>query len=175
MVGSSGHGVQFMMDFQTGILLQELIRLLRLHKLTIGFAESCTGGRLSATLTSLPGVSDIFKGAVVSYSNEAKQDLLGVSVGALQAEGAVSETVARQMAQGACKQLKVDVAVAITGIAGPTGGTPEKPVGTVCFAVGGPGFADCSVRKNFSGSRSEVQEASVRFALEYVISVLKVK
>lgn len=163
-----------MNDYQTGILLQELLRLLRSRKITIGFAESCTGGLLSATLTSLPGVSDVFMGSVVSYSNEAKQDLLEVSASALQNEGAVSELVARQMAQGARKQLKVDVAVAITGIAGPTGGTPDKPVGTVCFAVVGPGLAESAVRKHFTGSsRFEVQKDSVRFALEYVISSLK--
>jgi nicotinamide-nucleotide amidase len=168
-----------MNDFQTGILLQELLRILRSRNLKIGFAESCTGGLLSATLTTLPGVSDVFMGSIVSYSYEAKMDLLGVSASTLKDEGAVSESVARQMAQGARKQLKVDVAVAITGIAGPTGGTPDKPVGTVCFAMGGPGLAngetqEVSIRKQFSGNRTEVQEASVRFALEYVIASLKV-
>jgi len=165
-----------MSDFQTSILLQELLRLLRSQNLKIGFAESCTGGLLSATLTALPGVSDVFMGSIVSYSYEAKMDLLGVSASTLKDEGAVSETIARQMAQGARKQLKVDVAVAITGIAGPTGGTPDKPVGTVCFAASGPGVAnkEISVRKHFSGDREEVQKASVRFALEYVIASLKV-
>jgi nicotinamide-nucleotide amidase len=163
-----------MSDFQTGILLQELLQLLRSRKLTIGFAESCTGGLLSATLTALSGVSDVFMGSVVSYSNAAKMAVLGVEESALKKEGAVSELVARQMAQGTRKQLKVDVSVAITGIAGPTGGTPDKPVGTVCFAVSGPGLAESSIRKHFSGGRNEVQEASVRFALEYLISKLKV-
>lgn len=162
-----------MNDFQTNALLNDLLRLLRSKKLTIGFAESCTGGLLSATLTALPGVSDVYMGSVVSYSYEAKMDLLGVSASTLQNEGAVSESVARQMAHGARKQLKVDIAVAITGIAGPTGGTPDKPVGTVCFAVGGPGLAEYSVRKHFPGDRTEVQEASVRFALECVIAKLK--
>lgn len=168
-----------MNDYQTGILLQELLRLLRSRTLKIGFAESCTGGLLSATLTVLPGVSDVFMGSIVSYANEAKMDLLSVSASTLKDEGAVSESVARQMAQGARKQLKVDVAVAITGIAGPTGGTPDKPVGTVCFAYSGPGVAngeakEVSVRKHFSGDREEVQQASVHFALEYVIANLKV-
>ena len=167
-----------MNDYQTGILLQELLRLLRSRTLKIGFAESCTGGLLSATLTALPGVSDVYMGSIVSYSYEAKMDLLGVSASTLKDEGAVSESIARQMAQGARKQLKVDVAVAITGIAGPTGGTPDKPVGTVCFTVSGPGVAngetkEVSVRKHFPGDRTEVQEASVRFALEYVIASLK--
>jgi nicotinamide-nucleotide amidase len=162
-----------MSDLQTEIFLQELLNLLRARKLTIGFAESCTGGLLSATLTALSGVSDVYMGSIVSYSNAAKMDVLGVDPEALKKEGAVSETVARQMAQGTRKQLKVDVSVAITGIAGPTGGTPDKPVGTVCFAVGGPGLAESSIRKHFSGGRNEVQEASVRFAIEYLISRFK--
>jgi PncC family amidohydrolase len=163
----------FKANFELGTLLRELLALLRSRKLTIGFAESCTGGLLSATLTSLPGVSDVFMGSVVSYSYEAKMDLLGVQANTLKSEGAVSESVALQMAQGARQQLKVAIALAITGIAGPTGGTPDKPVGTVCFAVSGPGIAENVIRKHFSGNRSEVQESSVRFALEYLISALK--
>jgi PncC family amidohydrolase len=160
-------------DLQDSILLQEVLRLLRFRKLTIGFAESCTGGLLTATLTAVAGVSDVFMGSVVTYSNASKMDLLGVQESALTSEGAVSELVAREMAQGTRRQMKVDVALAITGIAGPTGGTPDKPVGTVCFAMSGPGIAEGSVRKQFSGTRNEVQEASVRFAMEYLISRLK--
>lgn len=158
---------------KTQILLEEFLKLLRSRHFTVGFAESCTGGLLSATLTALPGVSDVFMGSVVSYANEVKTDLLNVTASALTAEGAVSETVARQMAQGARKQLKVDMAVAITGIAGPTGGSPDKPVGTVCFAVSGPGNAMSSVRTHFSGNRVEVQQAAVRFAIAEMISALK--
>lgn len=157
----------------TGDLLQELLRSLRSRKCTIGFAESCSGGLLSATLTALSGVSDVYMGSVVSYSNQIKIDLLGVTTEALKAEGAVSELVARQMAQGARRQLKVDVAVSVTGIAGPTGGSPDKPVGTVCFAVAGPGNALRSVRTHFPGERNQVQEASVRFAFTQVIDALK--
>ena len=155
-------------------LLSELTNLLRSGKYKIGFAESCTGGLLSATLTSLGGVSDVFNGSVVSYANEVKMDVLGVQASALKNEGAVSEIVARQMAQGTRKQLKVDVSLAITGIAGPTGGTPDKPVGTVWFAMAGPGLAEVAVKRQFPGNRNEVQEAAVRFALEYLISNLKV-
>lgn len=168
-----------MIDSQTEKLLQELLILLRSRKYTIGFAESCTGGLLSACLASMAGVSDVFMGSVVSYSYEAKMDLLGVQASTLKAEGAVSETVARQMAQGARKQLKVDVSVAITGIAGPTGGTPDKPVGTVWFAMAGPGLAKANgdviaMRKQFLGDRKAVQAASVHFALEYLVLNLKV-
>ncbi|WP_347356076.1 CinA family protein [Bdellovibrio sp.] len=154
--------------------LQELIRSLRDQKLTVGFAESCTGGALSAFLTEQPGVSDIFLGSVVSYSNEAKVDLLGVRRDTLMQEGAVSETVARQMAHGVRRQLKTDWSVAITGIAGPTGGTPSKPVGTVCFAIAGPGFED-SRKELFSGDRKSIQMTSVDYAVAWLKEVLDKK
>lgn len=152
--------------------LQELIRSLRDQKLTVGFAESCTGGALSAFLTEQPGISDIFLGSVVSYSNEAKVDLLGVRRDTLMQEGAVSESVARQMAHGVRRQLKTDWSVAITGIAGPTGGTPGKPVGTVCFAIVGPGFED-SRKELFSGDRKAIQQASVDLAVLWLCQALK--
>lgn len=151
--------------------LQELIRSFRDQKLTMGFAESCTGGALSAFLTEQPGVSDIFLGSVVSYSNEAKVDLLGVRRDTLMQEGAVSEAVARQMAHGVRKQLKTDWSVAITGIAGPSGGTPVKPVGTVCFAIAGPGFEE-SRREIFSGDRKAIQQKSVDYAISWLAKIL---
>lgn len=151
--------------------LQELIKLLRDRKLTVGFAESCTGGALSAFLTEQAGISDIFLGSVVSYSNEAKIDLLGVRRDTLMQEGAVSENVARQMAHGVRRQLKTEWSVAVTGIAGPSGGTPTKPVGTVCFAVTGPSFED-SLRKQFSGDRKAIQDAAVNFSVAWLCEVL---
>ncbi len=151
--------------------LQELIRSFRDQKLTVGFAESCTGGALSAFLTEQPGVSDIFLGSVVSYSNEAKVDLLGVRRDTLMQEGAVSEAVARQMAHGVRKQLKTDWSVAVTGIAGPSGGTPDKPVGTVCFAIAGPSF-ESSRKEIFSGDRKAIQQKSVDYAISWLAEVL---
>ncbi len=151
--------------------LQELIRSLRDQKLTVGFAESCTGGALSAFLTEQAGVSDIFLGSVVSYSNEAKVDLLGVRRDTLMTEGAVSESIARQMAQGVRRQLKTEWSVAITGIAGPNGGTPLKPVGTVCFAIAGPSFED-SRKEFFSGDRKEIQQSSVDYAVHWLCAVI---
>lgn len=151
--------------------LQELIRSFRDQKLTMGFAESCTGGALSAFLTEQPGVSDIFLGSVVSYSNEAKVDLLGVRRDTLMQEGAVSEAVARQMAHGVRKQLKTDWSVAVTGIAGPSGGTPDKPVGTVCFAIAGPSF-ESSRKEVFSGDRKAIQQKSVDYAISWLAEVL---
>lgn len=152
--------------------LKAMIRSLREKKLSVSFAESCTGGRLSAFLTSQPGVSDIFMGSVVSYSNEVKIDLLGVRRDALKNEGAVSEGVARQMAYGVRNQLKSNWSVAITGIAGPSGGTPTKPVGTVCFAVCGPGFEQ-SWSRLYSGDRSEIQQQSVDTAIELLTEALR--
>lgn len=151
--------------------LQEFIRSLRDQKLTVSFAESCTGGALSSFLTEQAGISDIFVGSVVSYSNEAKMDLLGVRRDTLIEEGAVSEITALQMAQGVRRQLKTDWAIAVTGIAGPSGGTPTKPVGTVCFAVVGPSFEE-SRRELFSGDRKAVQDASVVLAVNWLVKIL---
>lgn len=156
------------MNSQRDQKLQELIRSLRDRKLTVSFAESCTGGQLSSFLTEQPGISDIFIGSVVSYSNEVKMDLLGVRRDTLMKEGAVSEFVALQMALGVRHQLKSDWSAAVTGIAGPTGGSPEKPVGTVCFAVVGPDY-EKSLVAHFSGDRNEIQRQSVDRAVELLI------
>ena len=151
--------------------LQELIEKLRTRKQTIGFGESCTGGLLSSTVAAVPGVSDVFLGGIVSYSYQAKVDLLGVSWSLLKAEGAVNDKVARQMAQGVRNQLKCHWSAAITGIAGPTGGTPEKPVGTVWFAVSGPSF-EVAKEKLFSGSRTQIQKQSVNYAIELLLEAM---
>ncbi len=148
--------------------LQSVIEKLRSRKQTVGFGESCTGGLLSATLTTVAGVSDIFLGSVVSYAYQAKVDLLDVSWDTLKQEGAVSENVARQMAQGVRKKLKCDWSVAVTGIAGPTGGTEEKPVGTVWFSVSGPGF-DTAAKEVFPGSRADIQKAAVEYATSLLL------
>jgi nicotinamide-nucleotide amidase len=112
-----------------------LIRLLAARKKTLAVAESCTGGFLSHCLTNVPGASAVFLGGVIAYSNQVKQDLLAVRAETLRLHGAVSEPVAREMADGARRLLHADYALAITGIAGPWGGTPDKPVGTACIAL----------------------------------------
>jgi PncC family amidohydrolase len=152
--------------------LHTLIRLLRKEGSTVSFAESCSGGKLSSLLTEQSGVSDVFMGSVVSYSNQAKKDLLDVQAESLASEGAVSETVAKQMAQGVRKKMRTDWAVSITGIAGPTGATPQKPVGMVCFGVAGSEFED-SVTRQFEGDRVSIQKQSAEFAMEFLASSLE--
>lgn len=148
-----------------------VLALLRQRGWTVAFAESCTGGLLSASVTELAGVSDVFLGSVVSYSNEAKKDLLHVDEATLRSVGAVSEETAREMARGARQVLKADAAVAVTGIAGPTGGSPAKPVGTVCFAAAVPGQETVTTR-HFTGDRVSVQTQAVEFALEFLAESL---
>jgi len=111
-------------------------RLLKEYKLMIGTAESCTGGNIAKTLTSVSGSSAYFEGSIVSYSNKIKHEILGVNAGDLAEFGAVSEPVVEQMILGALRQLKTDLAIAVSGIAGPTGGSDEKPVGTVFIGIG---------------------------------------
>jgi nicotinamide-nucleotide amidase len=154
-------------------MLDQLIQIFRQRKLTLSFAESCSGGKLSVLLTEQAGISDIFLGSVVSYSNDTKVNLLGVRRDTLLSEGAVSEKIARQMAQGVRRQIHSDCSVAITGIAGPSGGSPEKPVGTVWFAASGPNF-EVAEKKLFKGSRVEIQNQAAEFAIEFLLqSVLK--
>jgi nicotinamide-nucleotide amidase len=136
----------------------------RRANLSLGAAESCTGGLVGGRLTDIAGSSDVFMGAVVCYANRLKTELLDVPAELIEAHGAVSEEVARAMAEGARRRLGVDVAVSVTGIAGPSGGTAEKPVGTVWFAVASPRGADTR-RIVFFGSRREVRERAAQTAL----------
>lgn len=134
------------------------------NRLTITCAESCTGGMLSARLINVPGISEIYKSGVVTYSNKAKRRLLGVKKSTLQKHGAVSEKTAEEMAKGAAVMFKADVAVAITGIAGPDGGTETKPVGLVYIACHVKGKV--TVREyRFSGNRTKIRESAVSAAL----------
>lgn len=132
-----------------------LLDALRGRGLTVATAESCTGGNIAHRITMIPGASDFYPGSVVSYSNEVKMNLLGVDAAVLEAYGAVSEPVARQMADGARRALGADCAVATSGIAGPSGGSPEKPVGTVCMAFATPEGTD-TVTFHFPGDRARV-------------------
>ncbi len=135
-------------------------------------AESCTGGWVAQELTAIAGSSAWFERGFVTYSNEAKQEMLGVRAATLEQHGAVSEETAREMAQGALERSRGSVALAITGIAGPAGGTAAKPVGTVCFAwatKAGPARAET---KRFSGEREAVRRQSVEHSLARVLELL---
>ena len=125
----------YMLGYEPSSVESAVAALLRERGRTLAVAESCTGGSISARITALAGASEYYLGGVTSYSNEAKARLLGVSVPDIERFGAVSETVARQMAAGALERFGADYAVSTTGVAGPGGGTPEKPVGTVWMAI----------------------------------------
>ena len=144
---------------------EEVLALAKEKKTTLGTAESCTGGLIAGSLTAVPGSSDVVVGGIVSYSNDVKEHSLGVSSHDLQEYGAVSSQVAQQMARGAQKALACDVTVSVTGIAGPDGGTPEKPVGTVWFCISSSQGTRSEV-KHFDGKRDEVRTQTVSHALE---------
>jgi nicotinamide-nucleotide amidase len=152
-------------------LARKLGERLKLGKSLLVTAESCTGGWVSQVVTSVAGSSDWFERGFVTYSNAAKQELLGVRAETLARHGAVSEQTAREMALGALARGKGTHALAITGVAGPTGGSRDKPVGTVCFAWADA--AGCrSETKHFAGDREAVRRQSVVHALEGVLARL---
>lgn len=134
-------------------------------------AESCTGGMISAACTDLAGSSNWFERGFVTYSNEAKTDMLGVAAALVTAHGAVSEEVARAMVQGAIQHSRARVAVAVTGVAGPTGGSRAKPVGTVWFGFMVDGQLS-SEMQHFSGDRAAVRSATVHHALQRLVQLL---
>lgn len=134
-------------------------------------AESCTGGLISAACTDLAGSSNWFERGFVTYSNEAKTEMLGVNAALITAHGAVSEEVARAMAQGAIQHSGARVAVAVTGVAGPTGGSRAKPVGTVWFGFMVDGHLSSEMQR-FSGDRAAVRAATVQHALQRLVQVL---
>lgn len=156
---------------QAEALEQRIGRVLTLRGWTLTAAESCTGGLVCRIITSVAGASAYFDRGFVSYSNRAKTEQLGVPKNLLRAHGAVSAPVARWMAEGARAVSGASLAVAITGIAGPGGGSPDKPVGTVFIACAGP--LETAVESHrFRGSRSEIQEQSAKAALGLVWKVL---
>lgn len=150
------------------ILVNELIE----KKYTISTAESCTGGLLAATIVNVSGASEVFNEGYVTYANEAKHRILGVSSDVLEKLGAVSEETAKQMAEGCAKNANANIGISTTGIAGPGGGTEEKPVGLVYFGCyhNGKTFA---VKRIFDGDRSSVRQQAVKEAIEIVLDALK--
>ena len=151
----------------------ELGELLKLKDFSFTCAESCTGGWVGHALTSIPGSSEWFGSSFVTYSYEAKTQILGVSSQDLDSFGAVSEEIVEQMVSGALDKSGADVGVAISGIAGPDGGTDTKPVGTVCFAWKINGQEVIASAEHFSGDRNEVRYSSVERALMGTIELIK--
>ncbi len=150
----------------------ELLQKCRSRGLRITTAESCTGGMISSLLTHISGSSDVFEGGFVTYSNQLKIALLGVGRETILARGAVSSEVAKQMAVGALYRSQADLSVSVTGVAGPTGGTPEKPVGLVFIAVASR-FAATQVREyHFSGGRTNIRLSATREALRMIQKVV---
>lgn len=153
-------------------LARELVGKLTAAGRTVATAESCTGGWIAQALTAVPGSSDCFGFGIVSYSNDAKQSVLGVSAETLREHGAVSEAVVREMADGALELSGADLAVAVSGVAGPGGGTAEKPIGTVWFAWARRGAGAEAALQRLEGDRAAIRAESVRVALAGLIARL---
>ena len=150
---------------------EHLLHLCRQKKFKIVTAESCTGGLIAATLTAIAGSSDVVDRAFVTYSNEAKRDMIGVPWKAIMTHGAVSEPVARAMAEGALVHSDADLAVSVTGIAGPGGGSAEKPVGLVHLGAARKGGGTIAERHIFSGDRDGIRRVAVLTALSMLSSL----
>jgi len=154
-------------------LTENIIQTLTRKQETITFAESCTGGRIAAAFTAISGASSVLNGACVTYSNEIKHQWLGVDKEVLENEGAVSQACVLQMLEGVVKMANADYAIAVSGIAGPTGGTAFKPVGTVYIGIQTP-TEQKVYHSLFHGDRESVQEQSVHFAIEKLAEMLKI-
>lgn len=155
-----------MTDSELLVLSQQVGEALQLEQSTVTTAESCTGGWVAKVITDVAGSSAWFERGFVTYSNEAKQQLIGVDGATLEAHGAVSEAVVKQMAQGARTAAAATYAIAVSGIAGPGGGSKDKPVGTVWFAFAGPRETTLCYRKQFAGDRDAVRRQATVFALQ---------
>ena len=154
-------------------LAQALGERLSKRNMMLVTAESCTGGWVAQAVTAVPGSSDWFERGFVTYTNTAKQEMLGVSVDTLEQHGAVSEETVREMAQGALQHSHAQIALAVSGVAGPSGGSALKPVGTVCFGWAKKGAEPISRKMQFSGDREAVRRQAVVFALRGVLDLLK--
>lgn len=147
-------------------LAEDVLEHCRKAKLTIATAESCTGGLIAGALTAIAGSSDVVDRGFVTYSNKAKEDMLGVSADALETHGAVSEIVVEQMAEGGLEQAGTGLCVAVSGIAGPDGGTDEKPVGLVYLACAKENSSTIVEKHVFEGNREAIRLRTVKRALE---------
>lgn len=150
-------------------LVTEIGALFCRHHWLLTTAESCTGGGIAQAVTAVSGSSQWFDRGFVTYSNAAKQEMLGVSAALLAQFGAVSEPVAKAMAEGALQHSAATVSIAVTGIAGPAGGSSDKPVGTVCFAWAQIGKETVTVTEHFHGDRAAIRQQTIQFALQRLI------
>jgi nicotinamide-nucleotide amidase len=157
-----------MIDMTLITLSQKVGKRLAEHGLILVTAESCTGGGIAQVITEIAGSSAWFDRSFVTYSNQAKQEMLDVKIESLEMFGAVSEQIAQEMAFGALQCSHADIAVSVTGIAGPSGGSPDKPVGTVCFGLAGVDNFIQVDRQVFSGDRSQVRNQSIYHALQLI-------
>jgi nicotinamide-nucleotide amidase len=155
----------------SGLLARQVGEALMAHGMTLVTAESCTGGGVAQAVTRISGSSAWFDRGFVTYSNEAKEEMLGVSPETLEAHGAVSEQTVREMVDGALQYSRAQVSLAVSGIAGPTGGTPEKPVGTVWFAWATNNNVQAACH-HLPGDRDAVRTKSVQIALQGVLNLL---
>lgn len=162
-----------MNDQQQEALALQLGELALSHNVSIATAESCTGGGLAEVITRIAGSSQWFDRAFVTYSNDAKLDMLDVREHTLEEFGAVSEQTAKEMALGALSQSRADVVVSITGIAGPTGGTKDKPVGTVCFAWADRQEYTQTTSIRFSGDRQSIRKQACLMAMQGLIEIFQ--
>ena len=153
-------------------LAEKIISKLGKRNLTLVTAESCTGGLISSAITAKSGASKVFDRGFVTYSDESKTDLLGVSAHTLKTQGSVSMSAAQLMMRGALENSNADIGVAVTGIAGPEGGTDEKPVGLVFIGYGMRGESPKVSEHHFQGSREHIRMATVKQALLYVLDLL---
>jgi len=153
-------------------LARQTLTAAKAKGLRLSCAESCTGGLIAAALTSVSGASDAFDCGFVTYSNDAKTRMLGVDANLISQDGAVSQTVARSMAEGTISTSGADISVAVTGIAGPNGGSAEKPVGLVHLAASNANKTTHHQRCIFPGSRDDIRSATVCKALEMLINII---
>lgn len=161
------------MPKQLSVLIEELAKLCLEKSLKVVTAESCTGGGVAFEITSLAGSSNWFERGFVTYTNLSKIEMLGVSKSAIEMYGAVSREVVIQMAEGAIKQSHGNVSLAITGIAGPDGGTPQKPVGTCWFAWASPYFATMCQQQLLGGDRKVIRTSAIQFSLEQLYKLIE--
>ena len=147
---------------------ESILAACRSKGIRLATAESCTGGMIAAALTAIAGSSDVVDRGFVAYSNEAKHQMIGVPMSLIDAHGAVSQEVARAMAEGALARSRAAIAVSVTGVVGPGGGSEDKPVGLVCFGLARTGQPACSERQVFPGDRGEIRAAAVAHAFTMI-------